>query len=185
MAMLLADLAEEASASIQRAAARLDDEARVLGELRQVKAERGDIGRKAVESARQATDYAVSRLPQVEAVWRSAITILRGTPIDGDAQQQLLRILIEVFEAGERLCKASRELWALAEDLGASSEPIEDLDGARRRFAELAEEARVALEHREKGWQAADPDRLEYGLQLAREGRTIKADQARSRFRRN
>jgi len=41
----------------------------------------------------------------------------------------------------------------------------------------------VALEHRAGGWQPADPARLADSLRLAREAKTVKADEARGWFR--
>jgi hypothetical protein len=183
MPMLLEDLAEETSASIRRAADRLDIEARELDDLRHPQAELEERKRRTVESARQATNYAVSQLPQAEAFWSSAIVALR-TKVTGDDAKRLLLALLAVFEAGQRLCKLPRELWSVAENLGVSPEQLEELDRTRQRFEELASEATLALKHREDGWQPADADRLALGLQLAREGRTITSDQARSRFRR-
>jgi hypothetical protein len=78
-----------------------------------------------------------------------------------------------VFEAGQRLCKLPRELRGVAKNLGVSPEQIDELDRTRQRFEELASEARLALKHREEGWESVDADRLALGLQLAREGKTI------------
>lgn len=70
------------------------------------------------------------------------------------------------------------------ENQGASAEQLDGLDRTRQRFEDLASAAKLALKHRENGWQAADADRLALGLQLAREGKTITSDQARARFSR-
>jgi hypothetical protein len=182
MPMLLEDLAKEASASIARAADRLDRESRELEGLRQADAGFEELRQKAVESARQATDYALSQLSQAEGLWRSALTALRQKPTGEDAER-LLRDLLGVFESGLRLVKAPRTLWAFAEAAGAAPERLDELDRARGRFEELAAEANRALEHRTRGWQPADPDRLEQGLRLSAEGKTTKADEARARFR--
>lgn len=182
MPMLLEDLADETSASIRRAADRLDEEARILDDLRHTQAKLEELKSKTVEPARQATDYAISQLPLAEALWSSAIVALREVS-ENDAKS-LLRSLIAVSEAGQRLCQAPRELWNFVENTGASPEQLDALDRAKKRFEELASEARLALKHREDGWQPADADRLALGLQLAREGKTITSDQARSRFRR-
>ena len=93
------------------------------------------------------------------------------------------RDLLDVFESGLRLVKAPRTLWAFAEAAGTAPERLEELDRARGRFEELAAEVNLALEHRSLGWQPADPDRLEQGLRLSAEGKTIKADEVRARFR--
>ena len=45
-------------------------------------------------------------------------------------------------------------------------------------------EAKLGLEHRSAEWQPADPDRLDLGLRLSREGKTVKADEARAWFHR-
>jgi hypothetical protein len=204
MPMLLEDLAEETSASNQRAADRLDAEARDLHKLEQeaeelqhkladpagagderrlVEAALQELRQRVVESARQATEYAISRLPQAEAAWRLALVALRKQPKGEDAER-LLQSLLAVFESGQRLVRAPREMWEVAQQVGATPERLEELDGAEEHFKKLAREARQALEHRTRGWQPADPERLALGLQLAREGNTVKAEEARARFRR-
>jgi len=182
MPMLLEDLAEETSASNRRAADRLDAEARDLEESRRSTTAPEEVQRKAVESARQAADYAVSRLSQAEEVWRMALASLRQKPT-GDAAERLLRIHLEGFYSGRRLAHAARALWEIPEQMGAAKERHDELDRAHARFEELANEAEKALEHRTRGWQPADPDRLALGLRLAREGKTVKADEARTWFR--
>jgi hypothetical protein len=67
--------------------------------------------------------------------------------------------------------------------MGAVPERLDELDQAEARFEELAHEVTLALEHRAREWQPAEPARLSLGLQLAREGKTVKADEARARFR--
>ena len=62
-------------------------------------------------------------------------------------------------------------------------ERLDELDQAEGRFEELAAEANAALEHRTKGWQPADPERLAQGLQMAREGEAVKSEEALARFR--
>jgi hypothetical protein len=204
MPMLLEDLAEETSASNRRAADRLDEEARDLHQLereveelqqkvvesarepdeqRRVEAAREGLRQRVVESARQATDYAVSRLPQAEGAWRLALAALRKQPTGEDAER-LLRTFLGVFESGQRLVRSPRALWEIARQVGAAPDRLDELDRAEERFQELAAEVRLALEHRAHEWQPADPTRLALGLQLAREGKTIKADEARARFRR-
>jgi hypothetical protein len=51
-------------------------------------------------------------------------------------------------------------------------------------LTQLAKETRRALEHRAEGRQPADPARLAQGLKEAREGRGLKAHQAKQWFRR-
>jgi len=74
-------------------------------------------------------------------------------------------------------------MWVLAERLGVSPERVEELGKAERRFAQLAMHAQRALEHRTLGWHPADPERLALGLRMAREGKTVTADDARAWFR--
>ncbi len=183
MPMLLEDLAEETSASNRRAADRLDAEARELNQRRQSVQAYDDLRQHALESARQATDYVVARLPQAEGVWRLALAALRLRATPGDAAP-LLRALLDVFESGQRLVQAPRALWGIAAQLGATPEGLDELDHTEARFTELANETKRALAHRSEHWQPADPDRLARGLQLAREGHTVKEEEARQWFRR-
>jgi hypothetical protein len=182
MPMLLEDLAEETSASNQRAADRLDEEARVLDE-RRAQAALDKVRQETVESARQATAYALSRVSQAEAAWQLGLDSLRKEPA-GAGAERLLRQLLKVFESGQRLIRAPRTLWGIAEQVGAAPERLEELRAAEQRLEELAAEARLGLEHRAHDWQPADPERFALGLHLAGEGKTVAADEARARFRR-
>ena len=183
MPMLLEDLAEEASASNRRTAERLDAEARDLGERRGEENPPEELRQQAVESARQAADYAVSRSSQAEGVWRLALSALRKNPRREEAER-LLRVHLEMFYSARRLVSAARTLWDIPGQWGVAKEGHDALDRAHERLMELANEAERALEHRQRGWQPADPDRLNQGLLLAREGKTVKEDEARARFRR-
>jgi len=174
MPMLLEDLAQETSASNQRAADRLDAEAR---DLRHGK----DLGAKALESARQAIDYAVARVPQDEGVWHSALAALGQQP--RDEAEHLLRSLLEVFASGLRLVRSSRSLWEIAAQTGAAPERLVELDRAERRFEQLVAEVNKALLHRAPNWQPSDPARLARGLELAEQGKALPADEARAWFR--
>jgi hypothetical protein len=182
MPMLLEDLADETSASIGRAADRLDEEVRVLDDLLHTQLELEELKRKSVEPARQATDYAISQLPQAEALWSSVIVALRE--VSENEAKRLLRSFLTVCESGQRLCKVPRKIWDFVDNQGSAAEQLDELDRTRRRFEDLASAARLALKHRENGWQPADADRLALGLQLAREGKTITSDQTRARFSR-
>jgi hypothetical protein len=182
--MLLEDLAEEASASNRRVADRLDDEVRDLDELLRAVAVVDEHRQKAVESARQATAYIVSRAAEAETVWRSAIAALRKQPSEADAER-LLRNQLELFESGRRLVRVARSLWSVSQQMGVAPERLDDLDGAEQHFDTLSAQARLALDHRVRDWRPADPARLQEGLKLARDGKTVQADEARARFRRD
>jgi hypothetical protein len=135
------------------------------------------------ESARQAADYAASRLPQAERIWQSALAALVKEPTGNDAER-LLRSVLAVFESDLRLAQAAHALWEVANQPETSTGPLDELARAEQRFEELAAEAKLALTHRASEWRPADPDRLTRGLQLAREGKTVTADEARAWFRR-
>jgi hypothetical protein len=182
MPMLLEDLAEETTASNRRAADRLDAEARNLEELRRAVTAPEDLRQRAIASARQATDYTVSRVGSAEGVWRSGLETLRQRPT-GDDAERLLRTLLGVFESGRRLARLARALWEIAGQSGAAPEPLDELDRAEERFVDLAAEVRRALDHRGRDWQPADPERFAQGLRLAREGKAATADEARAWFR--
>jgi len=183
MSMLLEYLAEETSASNRRTADRLDAEARELEEFRRALSALDEQRHRIVESARQATEHVISRLPQAESVWRSALDALRRDPTKERAER-LLHLLLEVFETGLPLVCSARDMWKFAKEVGITPERFDELENAERRFKELAAEAKRALEHRTQDWRPADPDRLALGLQLAREGKTVKADEALARFHR-
>ncbi len=203
MSVLIQDLAQQTSAGYRRGADRLEQELN----LRRAEAaltsstttttttigpdyppwmaetELNARRQKAVESARQAAGYAVSQLPQAEGVWQSVLGVLRKEPTGSDAES-LLRTLLEGFESGLRLVRAAHALWEVAEQMGVTPERLDELGRAEERFQEMAAEAKRALDHRARGWQPADPDRLAEGLKLAREGKIVTADEARAWFRR-
>lgn len=181
MPLLLEDLAEETSASHRRTADRLDEEMRELERLGQARDSHG-LQQRIVASARQATDYAIDFLPPVEGIWRSTLALL--PTLEAEDSASLLRHLQDIFEAGRRLTRSSRGLWNTGIRFGLAPERLDELDGTERRFDELAREARRTIDHRTEGWQPADPERLALGLRLAREGKTVKADEARAWFRR-
>jgi hypothetical protein len=205
MAMLLEDLAEETSAGNQRLADRLDAEAHHLRQLereveelekrhidpeRQVEDQRQRLARlegirqRGVESARQATDYILSRMPACEVVWQGALARLHQDPNREDAET-LLQTVLDGFASGHQLVRSVRGLWTVPQKLGATPERLDELDRAEAWFEERAEEAKRALEHRSRGWQPSEPDRFALGLRLGREGRTVPAAEARARFRRH
>ncbi|SRR5258707_15375652 len=183
MPMLLEDLAEETKANNQRLADRLDAEARELEDLQPVMAVLEDLRDRVVESARQGTDQVISRVSGCEGIWRATLAELRKKPAV-DVAERHLHSLFDALESGRKLVQSSRRLWKIAEQLGATPERLEELDQAEKWFQTRVEDAKLALEHRSSEWRPADPDRLALGLQLAREGRTVTADEARSRFRR-
>jgi hypothetical protein len=141
------------------------------------------LRQRAIESAQQAADYVISQVAQAEEVWRSALSTLCKKPT-GDDAERLLRVLLDKFESAQQSVRSARDLWEVARQLGAAPERLDELDHAEGRFKELADETKVALEHRASDWQPTDPARLALGLRLAREGKTVKADEARTWFRR-
>jgi HAMP domain-containing protein len=182
MPMLLEDLAEEASASNRRVADRFDEETQHLDELRRGLTQVEQLRPQAVATAQQATDYVLSQASRAQSCWPSALAWLRSKPSQADAERFLRRLLV-LFESGERLVRSSRALWQFAEALGATPAGLDELEQAAERFHRLVAEVKRALEHLAGGWQPTDPDRLAQGLQLARQGSTIKADEARAWFR--
>ena len=182
MPTLLDDLAAESAASNRRVAARLNKERRELSELRRASSSREPFVHGVFE-ARQATDDALSRLMQAEVLWRSALATLRQAPTADDAVG-LLRTLLQVFESGDEVVQSVRALWQEAEKFGAAAERLDDLDQAATWFKQQITDAQKAIEHRIRPWQPADPERFARELKLAREGKTVTADEARAWFRR-
>jgi hypothetical protein len=183
MPMLLEDLAEETWSSNQRMADRLDVEVRALDEARSAVIVLEESRQRVIESARQATDYAIARVPPAEGLWKQALAAIRTKPI-GDESERVLRSLLGVFETGQRLVRAPRALWEIAGKMGAAAERLGEVNTAEARFAELAAEAKRALDFRAANWRPADPARLTQGLQMAAEGKAVNADEARAWFRR-
>ena len=181
MPLLLEDLAEETSTSNRRTADRFDAETHELGNLPEALDGLHGLQERIVDSARHASDYAISRLPQAESLWRSALAMLPIT--SAEVSIDILRHLVDAFESGQRLARSPRSMWDLVERFGVSPERLEELGEAEKRFAQLAMHARRSLEHRTQAWQPADPERLALGLRMAREGKTVTADEARAWFR--
>ena len=183
MPMLLEDLAEETSTSNRRIADLLDAEVRRLDELDGAEKALKSLQRSVRGMALVATDFAVSHLPQHEGFMRSALDILRTEPF-GESAEACLRTVLKGFRSGQRLIGAVRSFWQTAEQMGVAPARFDELDETEHRLEELVAEAERALEHRTRDWRPADPQRLAAGLQLAREGDTVKADEARAWFRR-
>lgn len=135
-----------------------------------------------IQAARQAADRAVSRVFEAQDFWNEALVALRAEPIGAKAES-LLQLLLSSFESSRRLVQSAHVLSELAIKEGASPEALQQLDQAEKQIQALAAEAELALEHRTSDWQPADGERFARGLQMAREGKTINADEARSRFR--
>jgi hypothetical protein len=184
MPLLLEDLAEEAANSNRRAAERLDEEVRALDELRRTLRALDELRQTVIERAREATEFAITRLPTAEAAWRSGLAALRKVPTAAGATL-LLERLLHLLQSGLTLVRSVHPFWEIAAQLGAEPERSHELAGAERRFEELAADVRKAIEHRATQRQVAEPDRLAKGLELAREGKTIKADEARARYGRS
>jgi len=90
-------LAEETLASNLRAADRLDAEAKELDQKRRAAPRLEELRQAAVESARQATDHVISRLPQAEGVWRLTLSALLGKPTGEDAERALRTLLTRII----------------------------------------------------------------------------------------
>jgi len=204
MSLLLEDLAAETAAGNQRLAARLTMEAADLQRLLRQLEELGENGpapnapgdeqparisgleelrQRALESARLATDYALSRMGASEVVWCEALSLLRKDP-KRDEADRFLRAFLDGLKSGQQLIRSVRELWTASKNVGLSPESFEELDRAEEWLLKRADEAKLALEHRTSGWQPREPERFALGLSLAREGKTVTAAEARARFRR-
>jgi hypothetical protein len=182
MPLLLEDFLEETKASGQRMARRVDQEAARLEQLRQIEASLQEIRRQVQESARQATNYAISRMPAVESAWQLALQALRADPW-GESDNRILQTLLEIFESGLNLIRAVQFMWRIAAQLGNTPEQTDELIGAEQRLLLLKADAQSAIEHRASDWTPADPERLALGIELAREGKTVSADKARNWFK--
>jgi hypothetical protein len=123
-------------------------------------------------------------LQLAESDWRSALTALGRDPF-GEVAENLLRTMLQVFEAGQRLVRSSRDLWQIAGSLGAEVGSQPGLDLAEKRYSALAAEASKAIAHRSAERLPADPNRLEEGLKAARSGQTVSTDQAKQWFRKS
>lgn len=181
MSVLLEDLAEEATASNRRTADRLDAEASDL-RLKEQQAAGPHLWQRAVESARQATDYALARSAEAAGLWESALASLRPAANGSDAER-MLQTHHDLLESALRILRASLTLWSVPQRQGIAPERIDELAQTEQRIAGFLVEAKKAIEHRARERLPVDPERLAAGLKLAREGKTINADEARNRFR--
>ena len=177
MPMLLEHLAEETTAANRRLADRIQQESELL---RKRNPQASELQFLAARSARQATDYILFGAAQIEGIWRAALMMLRD-PKTGASAALLLPGLLQVFESGRTLAGSARPLWEMTAAETASA-GIDELQRAERQFEQWAEDARRAIEHRSHEWQPVDPDRLAAGLQMARAGKTLAAEDARARF---
>jgi hypothetical protein len=186
MPHLLIDLAEETSASNQRTVERLATELQELMRARDQWPEPSDrtpeLLQRVTDTASQVEDYVLSQVPQVEAIWSGTLRILRhGPPVGGP--EPLLTSALQVFESAYDLFKYAHEMWDLVATIGAATNQRDELNLANRRVEQLITEVRKSLEFRRSGWKPSDPERFAAGQQLAREGKTVKAEEARNWFR--
>jgi len=61
---------------------------------------------------------------------------------------------------------------------------LDELEHAEKWFSERIADIKKGIESRLNPWQPADPERFARELKLAREGKTVSADEARTWFRR-
>ena len=169
MAMLLEDLADETAATNRRVADRLD------AEMRDPAAALVDL--------RSATGYALVQAAQQDEFMRQGLAALAKDRL-GPASIDLLRALLQSFQSCERLVDTARAAWAAAQVSGIDAERLDELDRAKVGLAKLIREVAGGIRHREEGWQPKDPERFAEGMRLAREGKAISPDEARTRIRR-
>jgi hypothetical protein len=186
MPELLEELAEETSTSNRRIAERLDaefrrltglleEQERSLAAVQQGLADRSGLCARSVESAEQATDHVVARMAEIEGIWKSLLNALKRNPLREDAEA-MLSAALALFESGRVLLGRPSELWKFALALGAKSDRPGELAAAGQWLDGLIAEATAAREHRSGEWKPSDPERFAQGLQLAREGKTVKAE---------
>jgi predicted transcriptional regulator len=187
MPLLLQELVEESSKSNRWAAERLDAEAKQFDELPQTEAALQKLNHAAVAFITVAIDFAIARAEQADGFWKSGLALLRKEPTD-DSAVSFFQTLLSSFESCLSVIHAvHRERPKLAAALRTEPElpkRLEELDRAERRLLELASDAKNALQHQIAARQPSDPDRLAKGLQLAREGKVVSADEARARYSR-
>jgi hypothetical protein len=172
MPTLLEDLAREMSASYRRVADRLDAEGREM-----------DDRQEALEAAQEGTDYVLSQLPLGKGYWQWALTKIRKNP-PAEQAMHILRAYLGLCESVLIAVEAVRNLWITAERLGAAPERFAELAEVDTWFKDRIADVRQGIESRLHPWHPSDPERFALGLKLAREGKTIPADELIARFRR-
>lgn len=181
MPLLLEDLADEATQSNQRIAARFTEELRRLETL-----QREGVGESvslaAVEAAEQATDLVQAQVAQAESNWTTTVKLLGKNPLRADAED-IIRSALRLLESARELVSLLRGLWTLATRLDTAASRLIELEPLEHRLDRSIAEAERALKHRKDGWQAADPNRLAEGLRLSRDGKIVTAEEAQARFR--
>ncbi len=136
-----------------------------------------------LQSAQQAAAHAFHRAREVESDWPHSLTWLR-THQDWSDRENLLKLLLHSFETDQQFARSARRLLVSVQPNGIQSETVNDLQQAEKLFGDLAREVTRMLSRKKIEWEPSDPARLERGLQSAKEGNTVKADVAKTWFRR-
>jgi hypothetical protein len=184
--MLLQELVEESSKSDHWAVEKLDAEARRFDEVERTEAGLQRLREVATAYVTVAAEFAINRVSQVEGYWKSSLAILSNKSIDENAAVILLQSLLKSFESSLTMIQSVlRQRPKIAAALRTEQQwpkRFEELDHAERRLLEMASDAKKSLQHRTAWRQPSDPDRLAEGLELARQGKVVSADEVRARY---
>src|SRR5579859_3613405 len=179
MPAVLEYVAEETSARDRRIADRFAAEDRDLDQV----ADLENRQRRSIKSAREVLEVCLSFLPGYEGLWRSFLVWMRE-PWSRDESVQHLRVFQRLFEASQHMMATCRTLCNRATAMGATLDRLDELEHAEKWFSERIADIKKGIESRLNPWQPADPERFARELKLAREGKTVSADEARTWFRR-
>jgi hypothetical protein len=182
MSLLLEDLAEAASENNTRVAERIDEECRLIAELRN-ETTLEDFKESIRRTLQQITGFTLSQVPQHEGFMEQAVAILRTEPSPKEGKS-LLQVLLKAFTTCKHLICATISCWTAAQPLKLEPERLDELERAKSRLQGLIQEVELSIKIRTGDWQPKDPKQLTEGLRLAREGKTISMSEARSRARR-
>jgi hypothetical protein len=142
--LLLPDLARENAASNRRIAHSVAVAAEQLEQGFRGQVESRSLRGQAARGAQKALDHALAQAEAARAHWQGVL----GAFEDGmprDEGQEMLQVILDVFDAWFSLVQPTRDLSARAADLGAAPEGLDRLDAASRAVAALrsaAEELR-------------------------------------------
>src|SRR4051794_5625686 len=111
--LLLLDLARESAVSNSRLAETIREEVRQLAELQGQGSNGEALRRRAVCSARGATQATLSRTAEVLNLWHQALAAF-GEGLSGEQSTKSLELLRNAIDSWLALARACRDVWRIA-----------------------------------------------------------------------
>jgi hypothetical protein len=178
--LLLPELAREMAAFNRRVADSVEAEARRVERLQEELAQADTLRKTTTRSAREALRHTLSQFPDAQAVWRTALEVVRDG-VEGGDLKQMLQDVQSVVDTWLTLAEKTRVLCRFAAP-AVAPDKLDELTQAEAAIREVktAAEKMSAFVTRPK--PAVDPARLQQGRNDIEQGRIRTAEQMLARL---